>query len=110
MRKVLFFVREQSFAAVGATQRVVVPRHRTIGGYLEGKGVPYRTKRFDYDFVGTTIEVSVPSGSTLVSADLVEEGYAIVVRCDAPLRGILGVQIRKGAGTRYADETYLECR
>jgi hypothetical protein len=108
--KVLFFVRERSYAEVGSTQRILVPRHKTIGGYLEGKGVPYRTRSFDYDFARTAIEVTAPTGSRLISASLGEEGYVIVTRCDAPGRGSLRVRIHRDGVTRYADGTFLECR
>lgn len=108
--RVLFFDHDRSFAEVGGSQRIVIPRRKTIGGYVLGRGLPYRKRTFEFDFAGTRLEVEVPPGAAVLTAGPSPEGYAIVVHCDAPVQGTLRVRILAGDRIRYADATFLECR
>jgi len=104
---VLFFVHSGS-PYVGQSQTVIIPRSVHVGGGSNGR-ILYRSRTYQYDFDGTTIEVSVPAGAVLLSADLDAAGYSLTIRCNADAGPELWVSILASGSVRYRDGTYLRC-
>ena len=106
---VLFFYEEASRIGVGLSEQILLPNHVVLGG---GPKSTDRTKTFDYDFTGTTLDATGANGLAALGATLGDTGWALQIRCDAPANvpSELHVRVMVGATARYEDAYDVTCR
>lgn len=97
--------------SVGQTGTMEIPDVFAIGPYWEGKGLIYhRKKTVRHDFAGTTLEVTVGAGATVLDTGIQDGDWLVAFRCDGAADPAFRVRVMAGAAVRYQDEYHLVCR
>lgn len=104
---ILFFREERVPLPVGLSERVLLPRDVRTGGGAKGLEPSHF---FHYDFSGTTLDATGADGLAVLGTQLLEEGWEVTVRCDAPAGpSELHVRVLAGAAVRYEDGYDIDC-
>jgi hypothetical protein len=111
---VLMFLGPGTVLGEGLQAEVRLPRQHELKKGCRKLDLVCDRRTLEYDFDGTTLDLVMPAGFTLLGQALDASGHLLQVRCDqAPQSGPgeLGVIVRDGAGAeRYRDRYLLGCQ